>query len=341
MKFIDDNQLAHYVTMHIGGPANKLAIAESEQDIEEAANYASSHNLPIITIGWGSNIIFSDEGFNGVVLINKIPGFDLNNQTGTVTAGAGVITDDIVKQTVDNNLVGMEALSGIPGTIGAAPVNNIGAFGQEIKDTLVKVKAYDTKNKSFIEISKSECQFGYRDSVFKSKEHGRYIIVKVELRLKKLDDTYQTPAYPSLQTELIKLGRAKPTLQDVRHTILNLRSKKLPNSKELANTGSFYKNPMADKAKIDELLAKYPEMPHYPQANGSEKLSAAWLIETVGLKNYRQNGFWVYDNQPLVLVNESSTSFKDLAAINDKIISTVKTNFGVTLETEPEIITQA
>jgi UDP-N-acetylmuramate dehydrogenase len=338
MKFIDDNQLAHYVTMRIGGPANKLAIVESEQDVEEAASYAGNHNLPIITIGWGSNIIFSDDGFNGVVLINKISGLDINNQNGTITAGAGVITDDIVKQTVANNFVGMEALSGIPGTIGAAPVNNIGAFGQEIKDTLVKIRAYDTTNKKFVEVPKSECHFGYRDSVFKSKEHGRYIIVKVELQLRKLDNTYQTPAYPSLQTELTKLSRAKPTLQDVRQTILDLRNKRLPNSKELANTGSFYKNPMVNKARIAELLAKYPAMPHYPQADGSEKLSAAWLIETAGLKNYRQNGFWVYDKQPLVLVNESSTSFKDLAAINDKIISTVKTNFGITLETEPEII---
>lgn len=338
MKFIDDNQLAHYVTMRIGGPANKLAMVESEQDVEEAAKYASSHNLPIITIGWGSNIIFGDNGFAGVVLINKIPGLNLNSQTSTVTAGAGVITDEIVKQTVDNNLIGMEALSGIPGTIGAAPINNIGAFGQEIKDTLVKVRAYDTNTKSFIELPKDDCRFGYRDSVFKSKEHGRYIITKVELKLRKFDNTYQTPAYPSLQTELAKLSLAKPTLQDIRQTILNLRNKRLPNSKELANTGSFYKNPMADKAKVDELLAKYTDMPHYPQPDGSEKLSAAWLIETAGLKNYRQSGFWVYDKQPLVLVNESSTSYKDLAAINDKIISTIKTNFGITLETEPEII---
>jgi UDP-N-acetylmuramate dehydrogenase len=338
MKFLDDNQLAHYVTMHIGGPANKLAVAESEQDIEEAANYAINNNLKIITIGWGSNIIFSDAGFSGIVLINKIPGLDINKQTGTVTAGAGTATDDIVEQTVAHNLVGMEALSGIPGTIGAAPVNNIGAFGQEIKDTLLKIRAYDIKTKNFVEIPKSECRFGYRDSVFKSTEHGRYIITKVELRLKKFDDTYRTPAYPSLQAELTKLSQAKPTLQDVRQTILTLRASKLPDWAKFANTGSFYKNPMADKSKVNELLAKYPEMPHYSQANGGEKLSAAWLIETAGLKDYHQNGFWVYDKQPLVLVNEKSTSFDDLKAISDHIISTIQDKFGVKLETEPEII---
>ncbi len=338
MEFLTDNQLANYVTMRVGGPAKKLAVASSEEEVEALAKYASDNNLPVITLGWGSNIIFSDSGFDGLVIINKIDGIDLDEQTSIVTAGSGVTTDDVIKLTAEKNLIGIEALSKIPGVIGAAPVNNIGAYGQEISDTLVSVRAYDTATKQFVEISKNDCQFGYRESIFKAKEHGRYIITKVKLQLKPCDDDYQPPNYPALQAWFNEKDITKPTPKDVREGISELRQSKLPDSKELPNSGSFYKNPFVDKTRADELLAKYPDMPHFAQPDGTEKLSAAWLIDSAGLKDYRQNGFWVYDKQPLVLVNEKSTSFNDLKAISDHIISTVQDKFGVKLEIEPEVI---
>jgi UDP-N-acetylmuramate dehydrogenase len=340
MEFLSDNQLAHYVTMRLGGPAKKIAIAKNEQNVVDIAKYAKSQKLPLITIGWGSNIIFDDHGYAGVVLINQIDGIEISKD-GEVIAGAGELTDKVVEQTIAAGLVGLEALSGIPGTIGAAPINNVGAYGQEIKDTLTKIRAYDITQEQFVDITKTDCRFGYRDSIFKSQAKNRYVITKVWLKLKKISSDYQAPAYPSLQTELAKRQLTQPTLKDIRQTILGLRNSKLPNPKDLASAGSFYKNPVVEQSKVKALLAKYPDMPHYPQPNGNEKLSAAWLIEAAGLKNYRQNGFWVYDKQPLVLVNESSNSFKDLSSISDYIVGKIKDNFDVTLQTEPEIICYA
>ena len=338
MEFLNDNQLAHYVTMRIGGPAKKIAIAKTESDVEALVKFAHDNNLPIITLGWGSNIIFSDAGFDGLVILNQIEGIDFDEQSNIIEAGSGVSTDDVIKFATEQNLVGIEGLSKVPGVIGAAPVNNIGAYGQEIKDTLTSIRAYDTTTKQFVEISKEQCEFGYRESIFKSKEHGRYIITKVKLQLKPFSDNYQAPEYPALKSLLAQKNIAKPSPKDVREAIIELRDSKLPNYKELANAGSFYKNPFADKSKVEELLAKYPDMPHFTQPDGSEKLSAAWLLDIAGLKNYRQNGFWVYDKQPLVLINESSNSFADLKTVNEYIVKMVRDKFGIALEIEPEII---
>lgn len=338
MKFLDDTQLAHYDTMRIGGPAAYIAVAETEQDILEAYNFTKAKNIKLQVIGAGSNIIFTDAGFDGLVLINKIPGLLIDQQTNQVRIGAGTLWHDAVVKTVESGLCGIEAMALIPGTCGGAPVNNIGAYGQELKDVLVNLTAFDTASGNFIVLDNSACHFSYRNSLFKSESYGRYIISSLTLQLKSITDAYMPPQYPSLQAELDKNNIIYPTPDQVMQAVINIRSAKLPDPALLANTGSFFKNPFDVSEHVTALLATYPDMPHYPQADGKEKLSAGWLIEQAGLKNHRQNGMWIYDKQALVLVNEQATSYADLEAMQATIIKAVYDKFGIALEPEPEIL---
>jgi len=338
MDILPDKQLANYVTIRIGGPANEIIVAHSEQDITEIVSYAKTKNSPLITLGAGSNIVFRDNGFSGVVLINRVMGLEVDDSTGLVHAGSGVFWDAVVQKAIDANLCGIESLSAIPGTVGAAPVNNIGAYGQEIKDTLVSVRAFDTSINQFIDIPNDQCGFSYRDSRFKTKEHGRFIISQITLQLKPTPENYQAPNYSSLIEELNNRGINIPQPKYVRQTVIALRQEKLPDPVRLANSGSFFKNPIVPPDIAKRLLQIYPDMPHYPQTDGTEKLAAAWLIDQSGLKSYKQNGIWVYDKQALVLINESAKSFTDLWLMVEHIISTVNQKFGVILEPEPEII---
>jgi UDP-N-acetylmuramate dehydrogenase len=273
MKFLTDNNLAHYTTMRIGGPAKVIAEVNSEQDIVEAVKYAKNNNLKLITIGKGANIIFKDIGFDGLVIVNRIPGIKLDSSNNTICAGGGARWDDIVKTAVEANLYGVESLSVIPSTAGAAPVNNIGAYGQEISDTLISVRAYDTKQNKFVEIPNKDCGFSYRNSCFKNKEHGRYIICGITLKLQSVSNSYQAPGYPKLKNQ----GIANPTPQDVRETITKLRYERLPNPSKLPNAGSFFKNPIVSVSKLKELQKTYSEIPHYPQKKRTRKISR-WLV---------------------------------------------------------------
>jgi UDP-N-acetylmuramate dehydrogenase len=189
-----------------------------------------------------------------------------------------------------------------------------------------------------VEIPNDQCGFSYRDSRFKTKEHGRFIISQITLQLQPTSVNYQAPNYPSLIKELSNRGVNTPQPKYVRQTVMAIRQEKLPDPARLANTGSFFKNPIVLPDMANKLLRAYPEMPHYPQTDGTEKLAGGWLIEQAGLKNYQQNGMWIYDKQALVLINESAKSFTDLWLMVEHIISTVNRKFGIILEPEPEII---
>lgn len=338
MKFLTDKNLAHYATMSLGGPAKAIVEVNSEQDVVKAVEYAKSNHLKLITIGKGANIVFKDSEFDGLVILNRIPGIKLDSSKNTIHAGGGARWDDIVKTAIEANLCGIESLSAIPGTAGAAPVNNIGAYGQEISDTLESVQVYDVKYNEFVDISNKDCGFGYRSSCFKNKEHSRYIICSITLKLKPASNNYQVPDYPKLKDELAHQNTANSTPQDVRNVIIKFRYDRLPNPAKLPNTGSFFKNPIVSAGRLEELRKTYPNIPHYVQKNGQEKLAAGWLIEKVGLKGWRQNGMWVYEKQALVLVNESAKSFSDLWAMVEHITKTVNDKFGIQLKVEPEII---
>lgn len=338
MDVLTDKKLANYVTMRLGGPAEMVVAVHSEQDVAEAANYAKIQNWPLITLGIGSNIIFRDDGFKGLVIINRVPGFSLDRNNGWLLAGGGMDWDYVVAQSVEASLCGIESLSLIPGTAGAAPVNDIGAYGQEIKNSLISLRAYDVLDSRFVELANSDCDFRYRHSRFKDKEHGRFIICQIKLQLQEGAVGYRPPDYPALKDELQLQNIAQPTVGDVRKAVIQLRQAKLPDPAKIANSGSFFKNPLVSVATVRRLLADYPKMPYFPQTDGSHKLAAGWLIDQAGLKNFRENGMWVYDKQALVLVNESATKFNDLWLMTEHIIKTVNDKFGIMLETEPEII---
>ncbi len=334
MEILINQPLSGLTTMGLGGCAKFLCYVKKESDVIDAFNFANNKNLPILTIGSGSNIIISDNGYKGLVIINEITGFRIG-ANGFVEACSGEKWDNLVSNTVEQGLFGLESLSLIPGTVGGAPVNNIGAYGQEIKDVFISVKAFDTKEQKFVEISKEECDFQYRNSIFKSSEHGRYIITKVNLQLSSTNNNYSPPAYPSLENELSKFRQITPAA--VRQAVINVRTSKLPDPTVLPNTGSFFKNPIVSPKKAKDLKEKYPEMPQYVTGN-KVKVPAGWLIDNAGLKNLKKYGVWIYEKQALVLVNDNAKSFTDLQKMIDHIKSTSANNYGIDLDIEPEII---
>lgn len=336
MEVLENQPLSKYVSMRLGGPARFVVHASTEQELTEAASFAKEHTLPLLALGDGTNVIFNDEGYDGVVVINGFKGISIS-ETGLVTAGSGENWDDLVERTVEAGLAGIEALSLVPGTVGGAPVNNIGAYGQEIRDTLVSVRAFDTQTNEFVTIPNNECAFEYRTSRFKAADHGRFIITEVTLQLHKTGDDYTAPGYQALLARLEKEQITHPTLQNVRNAIIAIRNQKLPDPKIIANSGSFFKNAIVDAETVEKIKAQYPDVPVYPYEH-KFKIPAGWLIETAGLKNSREHGIWVYDKQALVLVNETATSFTDLQAMADHITKTVYEKFGIELITEPELL---
>lgn len=336
MEILENQPLSDYVSMRIGGPARFVVHAGTEKELQEAAELATEHSLPLLALGDGTNVIFNDGGFKGVVVINGFKGISIS-KNGLVTAGSGENWDDLVKHTVDAGFAGIEALSLVPGTVGGAPVNNIGAYGQEISDTLVSVRAFDTNLEQFVTIPNAECGFTYRTSRFKDVDHGRFIITEVTLQLRQIHDTYSAPDYPALTAELQRQNIDNPTIQDVRNAVISVRTQKLPDPKVVANSGSFFKNAIVDADTVARIQVEYPDVPVYPYKDVF-KIPAGWLIETAGLKNIREHGMWVYDKQALVLVNESARSFEDLRAMADHIVATVKQKFGIELSVEPELL---
>jgi UDP-N-acetylmuramate dehydrogenase len=338
MDILKNQTLATHTTMRLGGNASCMVECHTEDDLREAVQYAQANTLRIMVLGSGSNIVFGDAGFDGLVILNEIIGVTVDATTGKVSAKSGTNWDEFVKTCVENNLAGVEALSLIPGTVGASPVNNIGAYGQEVKDTITHVRAFDTTTLQYIELANADCQFNYRNSIFKSTAYGRYIITEVFFQLTPASDTYIAPHYASLQTALQNQGITQPTIHNVRDIVIAIRQAKLPDPAVLPNTGSFFKNPIVSQEKCDELLQKYPAMPYFAHKQGI-KLAAGWLIDTAGLKGYAQDGMRVYDKQALVLVNDGTRSFQSLLNMKNHIQQTVFDTFGVTLEPEPEIIT--
>ena len=321
--------------MKLGGKAKYLCHAKTEKDFVEAAIFAKNNNLKIITIGHGTNIIFTDLGFNGLVVVNEYSGYTVNNEQ--VIAKSGSSWDSIVKASVDNNLIGIEALSLVPGTVGGAPVNNIGAYGQEIKDTLLFVKVLNNDICKVEKIYKDACEFSYRNSIFKEKEHGKYQILEVTLGLKKYNPAnYAPPNYPAVQQELKDEKLITPAI--VREKIISIRQAKLPNPKQEPNTGSFFKNPVVEQKQFDDFIKKYPEAPFYELKGGSYKIPAGWLIDNLSLKGQVLNGIEVYSKQALVLVNRSASSFKQLQATINYIQTAVEAKYGIKISVEPEII---
>ena len=322
--------------MRLGGNARFMTDAHTPESIAELSQNAKTHGLPVLILGGGSNIIVRDEGFNGIVIRNRILGFEItddNPSTTTIRIGAGENWDEVVKRTVDMGLSGIEAMSAIPGTAGAAPVQNVGAYGQEIADTLISLEAYDTTTNDFITLQNADCNFSYRHSIFRGEESGRYIVTSITLRLYKTPPT--PPFYKALEDYFAANNITIFTSEIVRDAVIKIRADKLPDPEVTPNTGSFFKNAIIEKWQLDELRQTYPDMPSYDMPDKHFKIPTGWLIEQTGLKGKTLHGMRIHDKNALVLINESATSYNDLAEAREEIITAVRDKFRITIEQEP------
>ena len=341
MNLQQNVSLASYSGMAVGGNAAYLTEVTSRMEVLEALSWAQSQQLPVIMIGTGSNIVWRDEGFPGLVMVDKIIQFEIyqEDETNTyLTVGSGENWDSVVARSVEAGLTGIEALSLIPGTAGATPVQNVGAYGQEIGNVLVTVEAFDTQVRDFVTLPASDCGFGYRISRFKTVDRGRFFITGIMLHLTKGNP--QPPFYGALETyfEATKTTTFTPAV--VRDAVISIRSAKLPDPAVIHNNGSFFANPIITDEQYNYLADNYDAVPHWSVGTGSIKISAAWLIETAGYKDVHdaETGMATWAKQPLVLVNEHAKSTADVLAFKAKIVAAVQQKFNITLEQEPELL---
>lgn len=328
--------LKNLTTMKLGGPAKYFAEVHSIQELHELYQDALTKNVPVFILGGGSNVVARDEGFNGLILRMKIPGFEVvadDLYSTTLKIGAGEIWDDVVKRTVDMRLSGIEAMSAIPGTAGAAPVQNVGAYGQEISETLVSLEAYDTQNNAMVVLQNVDCEFSYRHSIFRGSQANRYVITSITLKLSKSLPT--PPFYDALQAYFDQNAISVFTQETVRNAVIAIRTDKLPDAAMKPNAGSFFKNALIESWQLPELVKKYPDVKTYEMGNGTVKVPSGWLIEKAGLKGQLLHGMRVNATNALVLINESATSYADLAAARDEIIGKVRDTFQIRIEQEP------
>lgn len=333
-----DVPLAELTTMRIGGPAALVTEAHDTAELARAVEFATGRGLELIVLGSGSNVVAADAGFAGLVIINRIGGIDVagDDRGVELRVGAGEIWDDVCALSVESGLHGIEAMSAIPGTMGAAPVQNIGAYGQELSDTVVAVEALDLLSGDLVRLSPEQCGFGYRSSIFKRIETRRHIVTAVTLRLSRSDPA--PPFYASLAAELERRAIESPNVADVRAAVIGVRADKLPDPSRVANSGSFFKNPVVAPEVLEDVraLAAPHQPPSYPQPDGSQKLAAGWLIEAAGMRGHAAHGMRTYAGNALVVVNDGGASHADLDAFRSEIRAAVRTRFGIDLEQEPD-----
>jgi UDP-N-acetylmuramate dehydrogenase len=376
-----------YSTLKIGGQFRYFVKISSVEELNSfyaiAQNKLEYKDIPIFILGGGSNIVFSNGVINVIALKIEIKGFEIkpivliNNENSDyvyLKIGAGEIWDEIVSKTVDMNLCGLESLSAIPGTVGATPVQNVGAYGSEVKDTIVEVAVFDKKEKIIKTLSNADCKFGYRDSIFKNEAKGKYIITSVVYRLYRISPLLSeegvgggdskinhhlalkgTPpqkggernvsealSYPGVKKYFEENGIENPSLAQIREAIINIRKDKLPNPKEIPNVGSFFKNPIVTREVFETCTSRTgtsdAEMPHFDIGDNMVKIPAGWLIENAGLKGHSFGNISVYDKNALVLINNGNATKEDLLKARAEIIKIVEDKFRITLEQEPEII---
>lgn len=335
MKIKENVPISTLTTMRLGGPARYVIEIEEKDDIPSAYEFAKSKNLPVFVLGGGANTIGHDEGFNGVIIKNDMKGITEGNQIRqaplhTITVMGGEIWDDAVAFACDRGLTGIEALSKIPGLAGAAPVQNIGAYGQEIADTLLSIEVYDSLENAFKTLKNSDLSFSYRKSILNTTNKNRYFVISITLGLK--EGKMNRPFYNSIEKYIKDNNKTDFSPSGIRDIVSKIRADKLPDPKEKASAGSFFKN-----IYLNEKEAKLAEEKGYPVYHGKdgEKINSGWLIEEAGLKGKLLYGIRINEKAALVLINESANSYDDLASARAEIIDTVYKKFGYKLEQEP------
>lgn len=333
IEVLEQVSLATHTTLKVGGPAQYFVAVTSEAELAEAVSFAHAKNLPIKILGGGSNVLVSDTGVPGLVIHNQIAGITVGEEDTVVhvTVGAGENFDALVARCVQAGWWGIENLSHIPGTVGATPVQNVGAYGVEVKDVITAVRVYDTDRGAFRELSNTDCQFGYRDSLFKQAVGQSLVVVSVTFRLTR----QPTPrlAYRDLAERFAET--VTPSLSEIRDAIIAIRAAKFPNWHEVGTAGSFFKNPIVAAATYDALKKTYPELPGYELSDGRVKLPLGWIFDKVlQLKGVSAGSVGTYAGQALVLVTNDDATAAEINAFADTLAQKVLATTGVTIEWE-------
>ena len=340
-------QLAPFTTMKIGGKARFFVRASDEVDVVAAVQFARSQNLPLFVLGGGSNVLIADNGFDGLVIKIGLSGFELHvpssesgqdSDSKLVTAGAGEDWDKFVALCVDSDLAGVECLSGIPGLIGGTPVQNVGAYGQEVSETIVSVRCLEIETLRFVTLTNAECGFSYRKSIFNSTDIGRYIVISVTFSLKENGEP--KIAYKDIREHF---GERKPSLSEVREAVLSIRRAKSmvidaadPNSRSV---GSFFKNPIIPRERLASIRDEFDSVPSFHVDEESVKIPAAWLIENAGFsKGYVLGQAGISSKHTLAIINRGEAKAVDILALKDEIQTAVKARFGIVMTPEPIFI---
>jgi len=328
--------LAPRTTLGVGGGARLFVEVKNANDLQNAVAYAKLHKEPWVVLGGGSNILVPDAGYDGLVIKMAIEGITIEERKDDsviVKAGAGANLDEFIEYAVNQGWWGLENLSSIPGTIGATPVQNVGAYGVEVADCLVSVDVYDSAQDTFNTLSNTECNFGYRTSIFKTVP-SRYIITAVTLKLSLNEKPQCTYA------DLAKYfdNEKTPTVLSIRHAVQDIRSKKFPNWTEVGTAGSFFKNPIVPESVAQALVEKYPDLPHYNEADEMVKLSLAYILDKVcGLRGYKKGNVGLYEKQALVLVVEKGACASEVIEFANEV--TQKVFLKTELQIEQEVTT--
>lgn len=314
-----------------------FAEIQSVEELKAVLTDPVAKPLKKMVLGGGSNVLFTKD-FDGLIILNRITGISTQeeNDSVLVTAGAGENWHQFVLKTIDQGLAGLENLSLIPGCVGAAPIQNIGAYGVEIKDTFHSLQAMEIETGELHTFDLNKCRFGYRDSIFKREAKDRYIITSVTFRLSRVPVLHLN--YGAIKDELKKMNVDHPTIRDVSNAVIAIRQSKLPDPKVIGNAGSFFKNPEVKNEVVEKIRTDYPDVVSFPVTENISKLAAGWLIEKSGWKGKRENNVGMHEKQALVLVNYGNARGAELIAHAKKVQETVKEKFGVVLEMEVNIV---
>lgn len=333
---IENASLGTRNTLRVNAHASLLAEIRDATKLTELLEFPGVRERRLLVLGEGSNVLFTGD-FDGTVLVMATRGVHVESDgdSARIAVAAGERWDDFVRWTLGQGYAGLENLILIPGTVGAAPIQNIGAYGCEVAEFVESVEAWDTQQRSVVTLDRAACAFAYRDSLFK-REPGRYIVTAVRFVLPR-SRALRTD-YAGLGEQLARMGVENPAPFHVAEAVVHLRTRKLPDPAVIGNAGSFFKNPLLSCAQADALKRAFPELPGWPQADGQSKVSAAWLIETAGFKGVREGDAGISNRHALVLVNHGQATGPQLWALAQKVMLGVQQKFGVQLEPEPVLI---
>lgn len=326
-------------TFGIDAQADYLARFRDANELRALLAMPELQGLPRMVLGGGSNVLFTRD-FPGAVLVNEVPGIEVAVMTediAQVHVGAGVVWHELVEHCVAQGWGGIENLSLIPGKVGAAPMQNIGAYGVELKDVFMSLEALRIADGELVHFKCDDCAFGYRESFFKREGRDRFVIMGVTLKLRRRGHELRLD-YGDIRAELARMGVTDPTIKNVSDAVIAIRRSKLPDPAVIGNAGSFFKNPVVPASMAERIKQDHPLMPAYPAGEGQVKLAAGWLIEQCGWKGRRLNGHGVHDRQALVLVNHGGASGSDIYDLSEQVLRSVRERFGVELEREVNVV---